>query len=385
MAIYSGGLLSKKKAELQEIAFALDLDVEGTKDDLQQRIKKHLDTNSYLENDERFSGLYGRRKRGASTQPTKSEEPLHMKPTSRMNHRKPPSLERVVEVPPVFSIPLKEVSEVSMIPKASPETVVSEEPHTDDATFEARPNSILASLTPSRIPLPISAPISTIMSLRRAAPEAAAAAVVALTPQGPAQPDEKALLRVLRQYASSSRNIWWLAALFELVFLFSHVIQLRPLSDPLNPRPASIILADVGRTFWEHSPILGHWILTSVIIPIFFGTIMSFNPLSRSSSKDNLSLDAVTASIVRLALQVGYPFPTYVASPGTFARTSDVIGKDMRILSASVVVAFAFADSIVSATQAIAASITTDRESLAVDKSHLIESSSSASHHGDDD
>jgi hypothetical protein len=65
---FSGALPPKKKSELQQIAQALDIDSSGTKDDLQARIKKHLDNNQpELEDDPQFAGLFGRRKR--SVQP----------------------------------------------------------------------------------------------------------------------------------------------------------------------------------------------------------------------------------------------------------------------------------------------------------------------------
>lgn len=61
-SIYSGALQPKKKSELQEIAEALSLATTGTKDDIQTRIKEHLDAHDLSESPQ-FGGLYvGKRK-----------------------------------------------------------------------------------------------------------------------------------------------------------------------------------------------------------------------------------------------------------------------------------------------------------------------------------
>lgn len=67
--VFSGGLPSKKKSELQEIAVELGLNGGGTKDELVTRVKKHLDSNQeLLEDNPSFSGLYTRRKRSVQPQ-----------------------------------------------------------------------------------------------------------------------------------------------------------------------------------------------------------------------------------------------------------------------------------------------------------------------------
>lgn len=73
---YSGALPSKKKSELQEIAIALRLSDQGTKDEIQTRIKKHLDRNQdELEENPTFSGLFGRKRRTGSLVPQSQVAP----------------------------------------------------------------------------------------------------------------------------------------------------------------------------------------------------------------------------------------------------------------------------------------------------------------------
>lgn len=70
---YSGSLQTKKKAELQEISQALNISDAGTRDELQSRIKRHLDDHERdLEDDPTFTGLFVSRRRGRSLQPQSS-------------------------------------------------------------------------------------------------------------------------------------------------------------------------------------------------------------------------------------------------------------------------------------------------------------------------
>ncbi|KIK97981.1 hypothetical protein PAXRUDRAFT_135202, partial [Paxillus rubicundulus Ve08.2h10] len=49
--VFTGSLQSKKKNELQDIAFGLQLPVDGTKDDIVTCIQRYLDKNWWLELD----------------------------------------------------------------------------------------------------------------------------------------------------------------------------------------------------------------------------------------------------------------------------------------------------------------------------------------------
>jgi acetyl-CoA carboxylase alpha subunit len=63
---FVGSLASKKKADLQEIAGAVSLSEDGTKDVLVQRINSFFDSNPLQRNSPRFSGLFRRVQRCSS-------------------------------------------------------------------------------------------------------------------------------------------------------------------------------------------------------------------------------------------------------------------------------------------------------------------------------
>ncbi len=72
---YSGSLQNKNKTELKAIAGALHLSLDGTKDELSGRIKRHLDSNQpKLEDNPMFAGLYGRRRRSSEKPPSQIVE-----------------------------------------------------------------------------------------------------------------------------------------------------------------------------------------------------------------------------------------------------------------------------------------------------------------------
>jgi hypothetical protein len=107
--------------------------------------------------------------------------------------------------------------------------------------------------------------------------------------------------------------------------------------------------------FWQ---VILHWAVPTLIIPAFVGSVISFNPANSPSPAETPSatltvpFDPLTACIIRLAAQVGYPY-NLIASRTELVGL-DVLGPNWRVLSASVGLAFAFAEAIAGAPQSFA-------------------------------
>lgn len=71
---FSGSLKTKKKSELEDIASAFGLPFNGTKATLTHRIVEHMDRNSVLETNPRFSGLFAAQRRNTQAFGTPSEQ-----------------------------------------------------------------------------------------------------------------------------------------------------------------------------------------------------------------------------------------------------------------------------------------------------------------------
>lgn len=99
--------------------------------------------------------------------------------------------------------------------------------------------------------------------------------------------------------------------------------------------------------FWS---VLLHWSIPTLIIPAIFGFVISFHPANASSARVPHALDPLTASILRLAAQYGYPYRALDAT----IEGIDVIGPQWRVLNAAVCAAFAFAEAIFTAPNAFA-------------------------------
>jgi len=170
---YSGALQPKKKSELIEIALALRLSDQGTKDEIQARIKRHLDNNQdALEDDPVFAGLFGRRKRSLQPQPIPSRCPIFLFSfASRLSFSSgrfaPPVVDaiekprsstgrRVAGLDPIKeSTPPKDLRDVSTFLKHPPFS-----PPESTPTNSPRPADVE---TPSSLPPPPPSPIKAII------------------------------------------------------------------------------------------------------------------------------------------------------------------------------------------------------------------------------
>ncbi|KAJ7026286.1 hypothetical protein C8F04DRAFT_1125633 [Mycena alexandri] len=317
---FSGALQPKKKSELQQLATALDVDSNGTKDDLQTRIKKHLDNNqAELEDDPVFAGLFGRRKRS-------------VQPPSRVESRKVVVMHPVRESTPVDN------RDVSAYLKSNP----------------------FSPGTPSSLPpLPESADVSMEMvhaersiidHLPLSRPDVGAAVQRFKETEENARRSANEGLIAFRGFLSNSRNIWSLTAVFELLFILYTITPWQTYNFALGrttfaiPYPPTYTLGYPG-----FIPTLTHWFVPTLLLPAILGTVISFSPAAPTPSPTrSVPFDPLTASIIRLALQFAYN-PATPPTPGTGlgpVYAQDVLGVRLRVLNAGVGLAFAFAEAI---------------------------------------
>ncbi|KAK0478708.1 hypothetical protein IW261DRAFT_1564785 [Armillaria novae-zelandiae] len=252
MAPFSGSLQPKKKADLQNIATSLGISDAGTKDELQLRIKKHLDNNQdVLEGDPQYAGLYGIRSRGGAVARKPSLQP--QLPSSRL-------------------APPKEPTPPSPSPrKAVPMDPIVETPGRGEVSV------MLKAMTPFvKAPLPPStASISTIATARRGL-----STMVVQVKQ--AEPLVKT-----RSWMSNAAHIWLLSALIEFVVLLGAVVPWAwaPVGGTSVPYPLL-----QNRVVWMA---IAWWAGPTVVVPGVLGHLVSFR------GRD--SFDPLTAWVVRLA------------------------------------------------------------------------------------
>lgn len=107
-----------------------------------------------------------------------------------------------------------------------------------------------------------------------------------------------------------------------------------------------------------------HWSIPTLFIPAVVGHVVSFSPITQQALPGNPpvpSFDPLTASIIRLAAEVGYPYPHF--QQGRPDLGLDVLGFRWRVLISAVGLAFAFAEAIAGAPQAFASVLTREQGS----------------------
>ncbi|KIM56254.1 hypothetical protein SCLCIDRAFT_133118 [Scleroderma citrinum Foug A] len=358
---YSGALQPKKKAELLEIALALDISEKGTKEEIQARIKKHLDDNPHLGDNPAFTGLFGRRKR--SVQPhlpsscsvpsstsesaadavakktgvsVKTNGPVHTRAS-----RRSAVLDAVRE-----GTPVPEAREVSMMFKNPP--LSPEEPT----------STLIATQTPSRGiagPLVTSTPRSVLRNIPKPSIQLATSAFQRI--QTDTRQTANKLLLASRLVLSNSTNVWLISVLLELLYILYIVIPWKTIEVILFPVASNLgfsiyyppLATFASPTFWM---ILIHWAGPSIIIPAIFGSLVSFHPAISSTARAPRAsfFDPLTASVIRVAAQYAYPYDALKHT----TECIDILGPKWRLLDASVAAALAFAEAIAAAPGAYA-------------------------------
>jgi hypothetical protein len=96
---FVGSLASKNKADLQEIAGALNLPEDGTKDALIQRINSFFDSNPLQRVSARFSGLFNRRTQRRCPQETENPNPVASTSQNLLQHTYRPLADNIVNLP----------------------------------------------------------------------------------------------------------------------------------------------------------------------------------------------------------------------------------------------------------------------------------------------
>ncbi|THH03150.1 hypothetical protein EW145_g6488 [Phellinidium pouzarii] len=307
---YSGSLQIKKKAELQEISQALGISDAGTREELQQRIKKHLDDYSTdLEGDPAFSGLYAR-KRQRSLQPQGLPQP------SRFRSSEPSRFSAIPEERG-FSPGADDLYDVSMMLPRAP-------------LSPAAPSSLPlrnASLSPSSLPPLPPSPAKSIIADDISQPEVQATVKM--------EWNVTQALFTARVVLSSGRNIFIISALLDFISIIFTIH-----GNSYYPVPS--ITNEVEPVLQATAWVTVHWAIPSLVLPAIFGYFISF-----STPAFQLKFDVLTASIVRVAANVAYPFPSMVfIALSDEIQSLDVLGVKWRLVSATVTLAFAFAEAI---------------------------------------
>ncbi|KAG8931982.1 hypothetical protein FRC01_000506 [Tulasnella sp. 417] len=346
--IYSGALQPKKKYELQALAADLGLDNTGTKDDVQERIKNHLAAHQELSQDERFVGLYSRKKttRGlkeSSAQPPdvpSVDDTQHVMTTRRSSQRVFPSPD----------------------PKHKRTAVPEPEPETEQPVAE--------------LPPPPSSPVRSIVAAFNkavaAAPEAEVVKQIVEERGKQAYAEADRALINAKTFLSNAKNISTITIFAELLFAIYTFVPWAYYDIPLNapyrthfdgiippgaPNGAPLVSTRIMhvpyppswflQTLWPYTTVL-LWLIPTVILPQLIGTLVSFRPATHGAVKGDGEAtevrqaggeaDPLTAAIIRVAC-------VFAGDWGLDWKTIG-INKKWRVLGSAVAAAFALAEAV---------------------------------------
>lgn len=250
----------------------------------------------------------------------------------------------------VQETPQREIRSVSTFLKATDETPVKsaqEQPSTPSSLPPLPPSPFQSII--SRIPAP-----SVVLSAIQSQAQVAQQQEIILQ-------SSTDLLHSLRTFLSNSRNIWSLSVLLELFSVLYTIISWESYTIPLAGKSVTFTYPPLETVtdsyFWT---VLLHWSIPSLFIPAIVGSLISFShrprpqePATRAGPTTplpNAPFDPLSASISRLAIQLAYPYATLSASQG---QSVDPLGSNLRLWSASVSVAFAFAEAISGAPEVV--------------------------------
>jgi hypothetical protein len=334
--VYSGPLQPKKKHELQEIADALGLSSVGsTKEDLLKLIKTHLEKNEpvYMTNPQ-YSGLYPRRKKTVIDQnqtshatlvdETGSDDEPAREPTSSPLSRPVKPVSRQKVNPPTVNVTPESPARKTL-------SRLSEIPISPGLPNGARQLPVVPVVVPAPVPAaPISQEQPTEVA-EQVVPEVVR--VVEAVEQSSRQfrRDAEAMVAKTRTFLSNSANIATLTVLAELFTILYTIIPWNHLNIPVYNWPTLYIgypplsylrTADLWVTIF-------FWSLPTLIIPQSLGMLISFTEPRRE-------VNPLSAAIVRVAC----------ACAGSWTLDDNVLSTRWRVLSASMTLAFAFAEAV---------------------------------------
>ncbi|KAJ8690240.1 hypothetical protein PTI98_011689 [Pleurotus ostreatus] len=394
--IYTGSLQPKKKAELQEIAIALEISDAGTNYELQQRIKKHLDDNPDLEDQDEFRGLYGRNRRGRSSrgsvQPVESSKTgsatgitQFVPAADNEEERKPSTLthrtkKRVIPLDPVLEVEATPQQDMRYISVLLKHPISPQEPSPSPSASHGRTNRSMSPTDAQEHDFEAEG--------EGAASHARVMSAPSPSPSARVTSQRRTLLAYIHMFIDATRaffsnptNISNLTAFTEFAYIICIATPWRHAYYTISSG-VTIQVPVFGSDFvFPLFLILLHWVLPTLVIPSLVGAFVSFaRPYTRlaassSSSTSNVHIDKypsllthvaaaydpLTASIARLACHIAWPYrllpPTNIVTPlipypnvlppvPPTEIALDVLGWNWRIFDASVVLAFAVAEAL---------------------------------------